>query len=135
VEDASNRGTDVVDANSNGKLARAYEVLFGPPYPGLEARVNTFITKFEAVETVRHEENQDKLAQINQKLATRSFWVTVAGVSIAFASLCIGAMALAATIYLSKHSQVDPLKLFSNHFDPVVSSWEKSPEDSSAPMY
>jgi hypothetical protein len=119
----------VVDSASNGKLSRAYETLFGPPYPGLEARVNAFITTFEAVETTRHEENQDKLAQINLKLSHRNLWVTIAGVAIAFASLMVGIAAIGATMYLAKHSDLEPMKLFSGDNQPVVSSTQAIPQD------
>ena len=127
---ASNEGDYVVEASSNGKLSRAYEVLFGPPYPGLEARVNAFITTFEAVEKTRHEENQAQLSELNRKLGIRSFWVAVGGLAIAFASLMVGIAAIAATVYLAKHADAEPWKLFSQPFEPALQSWHSGPEDS-----
>jgi hypothetical protein len=101
-----------VVAGENGDVRRIKETLYGPPYPGLEARVNNFITTFEAVEKTRHEENQKQLADLNEKMGQRSLWMQVAGVAIAFASLMVAIAAIAATVYLARHADLDPLKLF-----------------------
>lgn len=117
-------------AADNGDLRRCKETLFGPPYPGLEARVTAFITTFEAVEKTRHAENQEQLSQLNAKLGQRSFWVSVAGIAVAFASLMVAIAAIAATLYLAKHAAVDPRKLFSGDTLPVYAHYQKAPQTS-----
>jgi predicted glutamine amidotransferase len=116
----------------NGDIRRIKETLYGPPYPGLEARVNAFFTTFEAVEKTRHEENQQQLTALNSKMGQRSFWVSVAGVAVAFASLMVAIAAIAATIYLAKHADLEPTKLFSREPNPVVSSTQ-APNDAHIP--
>lgn len=106
------------------EIRRIREIVEGPPHPGLEKRVDAFMTTFAAVEKTRHEENQEQLQQLNQKLAVRSQWVAVAGIAIAFASLMVGILALYATVYIAKHADVAPIKLFSVRPDAVVSSFQ-----------
>jgi hypothetical protein len=115
-----------VVAGDNGDVRRIKETLYGPPYPGLEARVNQFIATFEAVEKTRHEENQAQLAQINSKMGQRALWTQIAGVAIALAGVMVAIAALAATLYIAKHAALDPLKLWGNQPSSVLSSTEDS---------
>src|ERR1700679_151868 len=69
------------------ELSRIAAILEGPPFPGLEDYVNTFITEFKAVEKERHTENQQKLADISRRMGQRSFWTGVAGALVALIAL------------------------------------------------
>jgi hypothetical protein len=110
------------------ELNRIVAILEGPPSPGLRDYVNNFITTFNAVEKTRHEENQQKLADISRKMGQRSFWVGVAGVGVAIMAIVISVVGIMVGIWLHTHANVDLPKLFADPQGMVVSSEEKSPE-------
>jgi hypothetical protein len=103
------------------ELTRIAAILEGPPFPGLEDYVNTFITEFKAVEKERHTENQQKLADISRKMGNRSFWVAVGGVSIALMALVVSIVGIMVGIWIHEHATVNPSKLFQNSGAPTVS--------------
>jgi hypothetical protein len=103
------------------ELTRIAAILEGPPFPGLEDYVNTFITEFKAVEKERHTENQQKLADISRKMGNRSFWVAVGGVSIALMALVVSIVGIMVGIWIHEHATVNPSKLFRDSGAPTVS--------------
>ena len=103
------------------ELTRIAAILEGPPFPGLEDYVNTFITEFKAVEKERHTENQQKLADISRKMGNRSFWVAVGGVSIALMALVVSIVGIMVGVWIHEHATVNPSKLFQNSGVPTVS--------------
>lgn len=103
------------------ELTRIAAILEGPPFPGLEDYVNTFITEFKAVEKERHTENQQKLADISRKMGQRSFWVAVGGVSIALMALVVSIVGIMVGVWIHEHANVNPSKLFQNSGAPTVS--------------
>ncbi len=103
------------------ELTRIAAILEGPPFPGLEDYVNTFITEFKAVEKERHTENQQKLADISRKMGNRSFWVAVGGVSIALMALVVSIVGIMVGVWIHEHANVNPSKLFQDSGAPTVS--------------
>ena len=103
------------------ELTRIAAILEGPPFPGLEDYVNTFITEFKAVEKERHTENQQKLADISRKMGNRSFWVAVGGVSIALMALVVSIVGIMVGVWIHEHANINPAKLFQNSGAPTVS--------------
>jgi hypothetical protein len=103
------------------ELNRIAAILEGPPFPGLEDYVNTFITEFKAVEKERHTENQQKLADISRKMGQRSFWIGIAGVSISLMALVVTIVGIMVGIWIHTHANVDLPKLFQDGGAPSVS--------------
>ena len=103
------------------ELTRIAAILEGPPFPGLEDYVNTFITEFKAVEKERHTENQQKLADISRKMGQRSFWVAVGGVSVALMALVVSIVGILVGVWIHEHANINPAKLFQNSGTPTVS--------------
>ena len=103
------------------ELTRIAAILEGPPFPGLEDYVNTFITEFKAVEKERHTENQQKLADISRKMGQRSFWVAIGGVSIALMALVVSIVGIMVGVWIHEHANVNPSKLFQDSGAPTVS--------------
>jgi hypothetical protein len=103
------------------ELTRIAAILEGPPFPGLEDYVNTFITEFKAVEKERHTENQQKLADISRKMGQRSFWVAVGGLSVALMALVVSIVGIMVGVWIHEHANINPAKLFQNSGAPTVS--------------
>ena len=111
------------------ELSRIAAILEGPPFPGLEDYVNTFITEFKAVEKERHTENQQKLADISRRMGQRSFWTGVAGVSVALMALIVSIVGIMVGIWLHTHAGITPVQLFHNSMAPAVSWSRQSLQD------
>jgi hypothetical protein len=111
------------------ELNRIVAILDGPPSPGLRDYVNNFITTFNAVEKTRHEENQQKLADISRKMGQRSFWTGLAGVSVALMALIVSIVGIMVGIWLHTHAGITPVQLFHNSMAPAVSWSRQSLQD------
>jgi hypothetical protein len=115
------------------ELSRIGAIVEGPPHPGLDKRVSTFIDKFEAIETQRHEENQEKLQQISNKLGSRSLITNIAMVIATIAGVMVAIAAVAATLYLAHHAEMEPLDLLGHPRSSVVSLQQNPPQSVGLP--
>jgi hypothetical protein len=61
-------------------------------------------------------------AVISNKISKKNFWVGLASFFVALAGIAIAGAALAATIYLAKHSEVRPENIFKSSAPVVASS-------------
>lgn len=115
----------------SGRIQRLEGTIDGPPYPGLEDAVKTFMTSVLAVEkerdrvqTERHQENKDANDETQKRV---NFW----GLMISLFGLVCAACMLYLAIK-SAHVSVDPARFFkSQQPNPVVSY--SQPQESSIP--
>lgn len=127
-----------------GFVNRINADFYGNGKEGLMQQVVRFIGDVRATEkerdrqqALRHQENAEKLDEIGEALGNatlnmskKSLWWTIAGVAAAFASLMVAVAAIALTVYLAKHAQLEPLHIFHTH---QVQSALSSFQDSAIP--
>ena len=84
-----------------------------------------FVTKhderertLEEVQSERHQENRDKLEEINAKIAKKTLYATIQAVVWTAAGVIVAILALLVTIRFATRSElVNPFHLFSQHIE------------------